>query len=132
MVGSWLDESAVPQSACAAGSIQRRGPGRRKKQFASSDVMADDAKDTLSDLCWRSGKLSKLVFQRGTLPCSVLRKAARQGTFFLFLKVGLVNEDFSDSVIKNHNRGGLETYLMLLKFVLLFRSFEKDCWNILC
>lgn len=79
LVDSWMDESSVPQSACAAGSVQKRGQGRRKKHLATSEITVDDSNDSLSDLNWRSGKLSKLVFQRGTLPCSVLRKAARQG-----------------------------------------------------
>ncbi|KAL0460100.1 UNVERIFIED_CONTAM: DDT domain-containing protein PTM [Sesamum latifolium] len=41
---------------------------------------SDDSQDLLTDFTWwRGGKLSKLMFQRGILPCSMIRKAARQG-----------------------------------------------------
>ncbi|KAL2937545.1 DDT domain-containing protein PTM [Bienertia sinuspersici] len=79
LVDNWMDESSVPQSAGAVSSVQKRGTGRRKKHLATPEVIADDSSESLSDLCWKSGKLPKLVFQRGTIPSSILRKAARQG-----------------------------------------------------
>ncbi|XP_021732830.1 DDT domain-containing protein PTM-like isoform X1 [Chenopodium quinoa] len=79
LVDSWMDESSVSQSACATASIQKRGPGKRSKHLATAEIITEDSYDSLHDIYWRSGKLSKLVFQRATLPRSVLRKAARQG-----------------------------------------------------
>ncbi|KNA24645.1 hypothetical protein SOVF_013670 [Spinacia oleracea] len=79
LVDSLMDELSVPQSACTAVSNQKRGPVKRKKHLATAERIVEDSNNSLNDLNWRSGKLSKLVFQRATLPCPVLRKAARQG-----------------------------------------------------
>ncbi|XP_010243411.1 PREDICTED: DDT domain-containing protein PTM [Nelumbo nucifera] len=75
-------ESSVAQSAShLGGSTQKRGPGRRKrKQSTASEIITDPSQDNLRDVnWWRGGKLSKLVFQKGILPCSVVKRAARQG-----------------------------------------------------
>ncbi|KAF5931088.1 hypothetical protein HYC85_031961 [Camellia sinensis] len=83
LVDNWSVESSVTQSTtCAAGSTQKRGPrGRRgRKPSAISEVTSDDSLDNLSDFTWwRGGKLSKRIFQRGVLPRSLVKKAARQG-----------------------------------------------------
>lgn len=80
LVDNWMDEPSVPQNACPTGTAQKRGPGRRRKHFASTEATVEDSSDGASYVSWwRGGRLAKLVFQRGTLPCSVLRKAARQG-----------------------------------------------------
>jgi len=80
LVDDWMDEPSVPQNACLTGTAQKRGPGRRRKHFASSEATVEDSSDGASDVnWWRGGRLAKLVFQRGTLPHSVLRKAAREG-----------------------------------------------------
>lgn len=84
LVDDWSDESSVTQSATiAAGSSQKRGPSRRRgrKRFAAiSEVTSDDCLDDSSDVnWWRGGMLSKLILQKGLLPCSLVKKAARQG-----------------------------------------------------
>lgn len=84
LVDNWTDESSIPQTAFATGSTQKRGVGRRKKHLSTSEIISEESKESLSDLNWKIGKLSKLVFQRGTLPCSFLKKAARQGTISPF------------------------------------------------
>ncbi|XP_073066363.1 DDT domain-containing protein PTM-like [Primulina eburnea] len=63
------------------GSTQKRRPGRRgRKPSTVVDVAVDDSQDEPSDFTWwRGGSLSKLVLQRGFLPRSVIRKAARKG-----------------------------------------------------
>ncbi|KZV47178.1 hypothetical protein F511_05229 [Dorcoceras hygrometricum] len=63
------------------GSTQKRRPGRRgRKPSTVVDVAVDDCQDEQSDFTWwRGGSLSKLVLQRGFLPRSVIRKAARKG-----------------------------------------------------
>ncbi|KAH9624079.1 hypothetical protein KSS87_004881 [Heliosperma pusillum] len=79
LVDTWMDESPVPQSAAATGSVQKRGPGKRKKHVTTAEAADDDPNDS-KELCWwRGGKLAKFVFQRGIFPSRVLRKAARQG-----------------------------------------------------
>lgn len=61
------------------GSAQKRGPGTRRnqKQSAASQIM-DDANWNIVNW-WRGGKLSKLIFQTGVLPRTMVKKAARQG-----------------------------------------------------
>lgn len=65
----------------AAGSTQKRRPGRRgRKPSTVAEVAIDDCQNISKDFTWwRGGTLSKLMFQRGTLPYSMIRKAARQG-----------------------------------------------------
>uniref|UniRef100_A0A5B6ZD09 DDT domain-containing protein PTM n=1 Tax=Davidia involucrata TaxID=16924 RepID=A0A5B6ZD09_DAVIN len=83
LVDDWSVESSVTQSAtCAVGSTQKRGPsGRRgRKQSTMSEVITDDCHDNLRDfMWWRGGMLSKLIFQKGLLPRSLVKKAACQG-----------------------------------------------------
>lgn len=84
LVDDWSDESSAIQSApIAAGSSQKRGPSRRRgrKRFAGiSEVTSDDCLDDSSDVnWWRGGMLSKQILQKGLLPCSLVKKAARQG-----------------------------------------------------
>ncbi|KAK9665994.1 hypothetical protein RND81_14G151900 [Saponaria officinalis] len=81
LVDTWMDESSVPQSAAiaAAGSVQKRVAGKRKKYLPTPEVTDDDPDDSNEFSWWRGGKLAELVFQRGTFPRRVLRKAARQG-----------------------------------------------------
>nr|GMD22741.1 DDT domain-containing protein PTM-like [Ipomoea batatas] len=75
-------ESSVSQNASSVtGSTHKRKPGRRgRKPSAVSVVAADEGQGVLTDYTWwRVGMLSKFMFQRGTLPQSLVNKAARQG-----------------------------------------------------
>ncbi|XP_073312587.1 DDT domain-containing protein PTM-like [Primulina huaijiensis] len=78
-ISSQPSTSQVPVSV--TGSTQKRRPGRRgRKPSIVVDVAVDGCQDEPSDFTWwRGGSLSKLVLQRGFLPRSVIRKAARQG-----------------------------------------------------
>lgn len=74
----------------AAGSTQKHRPGRfGRKHSVMVEVAVDGCLDMLTDFTWwRGGILSKLMIQRGILPCSIMKKSARQGnihspTFFL-------------------------------------------------
>ncbi|KAH7561168.1 hypothetical protein JRO89_XS10G0183100 [Xanthoceras sorbifolium] len=76
-----LGESSVIESAsCNVGTTQKRGPGgkRGRKPFVMSEVSADVENDQ-SFSWWQGGKISKRIFQKAILPCSMVRKAARQG-----------------------------------------------------
>ncbi|CAL9749761.1 unnamed protein product [Musa acuminata subsp. burmannicoides] len=66
-----------------SGPSQKRGPGRRsKKQYASSESAVVSSEDSGKDVqWWRGGKFSEVILQNGTLPSSLVRKAARQGGF---------------------------------------------------
>ncbi|KAK6144274.1 hypothetical protein DH2020_021094 [Rehmannia glutinosa] len=79
--GSSTQSSISQIAASAAGSTQKRRPGRRgKKPSAMAEVVVDGCQDKLADFTWwRGGRLSKLMFRRGILPCSVIKKSARQG-----------------------------------------------------
>ncbi|XP_043724996.1 DDT domain-containing protein PTM-like [Telopea speciosissima] len=83
LVDDWSAESSVaPRTMCFAGSTQKRGASgkRSRKQSATSVITVDPCQDSNVDISWwRGGKLSKMVFQRGILPCSIAKKAARQG-----------------------------------------------------
>lgn len=83
LVESWLIESSVTQSATiSTGSTHRRGlSGRRgRKPSVVSEATSDDQTDSSIDFAWwRGGMFSKLILQRGVLPHSVVKKAARQG-----------------------------------------------------
>ncbi|GAB4859715.1 hypothetical protein Ancab_011195 [Ancistrocladus abbreviatus] len=81
-VDNLMDESSAAQNTCLAGSTQKRGAsGRRnRKQLSTSEVFVEEVCEKLSGFCWwRRGKVSKLVFNKGTLPRAMLRRAARQG-----------------------------------------------------
>lgn len=81
LVDDWLVESSVIQSTtCTVGTTQKRGPSNRRgrKQNAIQEDKDDDCNDK-SFVWWQGGKLSKLIFQRAILACSLVKKAARQG-----------------------------------------------------
>ena len=76
-------ESAVSQNtANVVGSSHKRGPGGRRgrKQGNIPVVTTDNDQDRSKHfIWWRGGIVSKLVFHRGILPCSMAKKSARQG-----------------------------------------------------
>ncbi|KAL1817029.1 hypothetical protein DCAR_0521448 [Daucus carota subsp. sativus] len=76
-------ESAVSQNtANVVGSSHKRGPGGRRgrKQGNIPVVTTDNDQDRSKHfIWWRGGIVSKLVFHRGMLPCSMAKKSARQG-----------------------------------------------------
>ncbi|GMH11112.1 hypothetical protein Nepgr_012953 [Nepenthes gracilis] len=79
LVDNLMNESSVSQITCPAVSTQKCVPSvrRGRKRLSTYEVTADYEKTDF--IWWRGGKLSKLVFQRGTLPRALLRKAARKG-----------------------------------------------------
>ncbi|GER39722.1 metalloendopeptidases [Striga asiatica] len=79
--GCSTQSSNVQIAANAAGSVQKRKPGRRgRKPSAVVEVSTDDCGDSSNNFTWwRGGTLSKLMSQTATLPRSMIRKAARQG-----------------------------------------------------
>ncbi|KAI3989813.1 hypothetical protein MKX01_040783 [Papaver californicum] len=81
LVDDWLVESSVTQNATGSvGPTPRRGGRRNKKQLAISETATEPGDDNPKEFTWwRGGKLSKLVFQKGILPCPVVKKAARRG-----------------------------------------------------
>lgn len=82
LVDGWSAESSVTLSATnASGSTQKRRPGRRgRKTSVVTEVTADDGQDILADFTWwRGGKLTKLLFQKGILPRTLVKKSARHG-----------------------------------------------------
>lgn len=88
--GDWsklVDNGLVEPSISMSGSsivatTHRRGPGRRRKQFPPPEIATNFCNEKLSDfLWWRGGKLSKVIFQKGILPFSIVKKAARQAGF---------------------------------------------------
>lgn len=83
LVDDCSTESSASQSAASAtGSTQKRRPGRRGRKPSVTAEVATDSQDLLSDFTWwRGGTLSKRIFQRGILPCSMVKKAARQGGY---------------------------------------------------
>lgn len=85
-VDDWSFKFATAQfGTCNVGLAQKRGPSTRKnrKQSATSEIMADANWKTVH--WWRGGKLSKLVFQTGILPRTMVKKAARQGKSVLIV-----------------------------------------------
>ncbi|XP_050368093.1 DDT domain-containing protein PTM-like [Argentina anserina] len=73
-----VESSAIQGPTCTAGTTQRRGSRRSRKQSAVQDVVDDDCNDK-SFVWWQGGKLSKIIFQRAILPKSLVKRAARQG-----------------------------------------------------
>lgn len=79
LVDDWLVEySAMQNASFTAGTAEKRGPGRRKKQSAMSEL-TDDGCQEKSFVWWQGGKQSKLVFQKAVLPRVMVKRAARQG-----------------------------------------------------
>lgn len=85
LVDDYLTESPFQGSSHTV-NAQKRGPGgrRNRKQTSASEAEADDRLER-SFTWWRGGKLSKLLFNRAMLPSSVVKKAARQGHFSLYI-----------------------------------------------
>lgn len=90
--------SSITHSAAgAAGSTQKRKPGRRgRKPMAIVEATADECQDIPTDFTWwRGGLISKFIFQKGTLPRRMVKKAALQGVFeipplpFLYCKFSI-------------------------------------------
>ncbi|XP_016470375.2 DDT domain-containing protein PTM [Nicotiana tabacum] len=82
LVDGGSSESSLTHSAAgAAGSTNKRKPGRRgRKPMAVVEATADQSQDILTDFTWwRGGLISKFIFQKGTLPRRMVKKAARQG-----------------------------------------------------
>ncbi|PIA54807.1 hypothetical protein AQUCO_00901001v1 [Aquilegia coerulea] len=79
LVDDWMVESSAVQNA-SVGAPPKRPGGRRNRKQAAIEVPIDPCDDDQRIVnWWRGGKLSKLVFQKGMLPCSIVKKAARQG-----------------------------------------------------
>ncbi|TMW95209.1 hypothetical protein EJD97_009240 [Solanum chilense] len=83
LVDGGPSESSITHSAAgAAGSTQKRKPGRRgrKPMAAIVEATADESQDIPTDFTWwRGGLISKFIFQKGTLPRRMVKKAALQG-----------------------------------------------------
>lgn len=83
LVDGGPSESSVTHSAAGvAGSTQKRKPGRRgrKPMAAIVEATADESQDIPTDFTWwRGGLISKFIFQKGTLPRRMVKKAALQG-----------------------------------------------------
>ncbi|KAL3335955.1 hypothetical protein AABB24_031934 [Solanum stoloniferum] len=82
LVDCGASESSITHStAGVVESSHKHKSGRRgRKPLSMVKVTADDCKNKLKDFTWwRGGILSKLLFQKATLPRSMLKKAARHG-----------------------------------------------------
>lgn len=80
-----LIEASVTQGVSSiVDAAQKRGPGRRRKNAAFSDVASDDGLDK-SFSWWRGGEVLKLLMHQAILPRSLVKKAARQGTLSVLL-----------------------------------------------
>lgn len=89
-----MDDWPVKSPGVSAGpsrsaAYQKRGTGGRrgrKRLLASeSSTVTDDDKSWKEVNWWNGGNISKCILQKGVLPSSAVRKAARQGTAHLWL-----------------------------------------------
>ncbi|KAF6150389.1 hypothetical protein GIB67_034088 [Kingdonia uniflora] len=82
LVDEWSFEAPMaPIGASATGSTSKRSSSKRtRKQPAKTETAADTCDEELKTIRWsRGGEISKLVFHKGVLPHSLVRKGARQG-----------------------------------------------------
>ncbi|XP_060173951.1 DDT domain-containing protein PTM-like isoform X2 [Lycium barbarum] len=82
LVDGGASESSISHSAAGAvESSLKHKPGRRgRKPSSMVKVTADACQDKRKNFTWwRAGMLSKLIYQKATLPRSMLKKAARHG-----------------------------------------------------
>ncbi|CAH9124208.1 unnamed protein product [Cuscuta epithymum] len=83
LVDGCSSESSGSQTAASVpGSSHKRKPGRRgRKLSVVADASVDQGQDKSTDFTWwRGGSLlSNYMFQRGTLPRSMVKKAALKG-----------------------------------------------------
>lgn len=83
LVDDWTIEfSSAASGVCRSGTSRKRGPGGRRyrKQSETSEFENDSSSDDLKNvLWWRGGKLLKLLFQKGALSSSLVKKMGRQG-----------------------------------------------------
>ncbi|XP_073007050.1 DDT domain-containing protein PTM-like [Typha latifolia] len=91
-IGGWFkmeDDWSIEFPALVAGASRirankKRGTGgkRNRKRSVASDVVVASSEDNWKDVqWWCGGKLSKVVFPKGAIHSSLIRKAARQGGF---------------------------------------------------
>lgn len=74
-----MNESSRIGSASSSSGLQKSGTGKRsKKQSGTVEGTYNELKDQ-SITWWRGGKLSEHISHKATLPCSIVRKAAKQG-----------------------------------------------------
>ncbi|KAJ1378783.1 Zinc finger, PHD-type [Sesbania bispinosa] len=80
LMDDWSVEFPMIQSAASTlGTTQKRPPsGRRYKKRSSVDEATTDGCHE-NFVWWRGGRFAKFIFQKATLPKSMVRKAARQG-----------------------------------------------------
>lgn len=85
LVDTWTtDFSSARSGLCRSGTSRKCGPGgkRYRKQSETSEFENDSSSDDFKNvLWWRGGKLSKLLFQRGALSSSLVKKMGRQGQY---------------------------------------------------
>lgn len=97
LVDGLAAESSIIQNATTAvGSTEKRRPGRPgrrgRKPSIIAEVNSDDAQDTLTDFTWwRGNMLSALLYQKGSLPRSLVKKAARQGIEIIICKIHMIS-----------------------------------------
>ncbi|XP_058087295.1 DDT domain-containing protein PTM-like [Magnolia sinica] len=81
-VDDWSVESSTTQATtCVVGPAKKRGPVRKNRKQSATSEITPDASSRSHINWWRGGKLSKLVFQKGILPHSIVKRAARQGGY---------------------------------------------------
>ena len=104
LVDDWsVEYSATQNAASTSGTAQKRGPGRRGKKQCSMPELADDNGHEKSFVWWQGGQYSKLVFQKAILPCSMVKRAARQGNpFTLAITLSTELRSYSFSTWTNH------------------------------
>ena len=78
-----LESPAASTGTFHPAAYQKRGTGGRRGRKRSlafeSATVTDDDKSWKEVNWWNGGTLSKRILQRGALPSSAIRKAARQG-----------------------------------------------------
>ncbi|KAD3337283.1 hypothetical protein E3N88_32803 [Mikania micrantha] len=83
LVDDFGSENQLSQSAKSTmGSTQKRGPGRRGRKSAVviPEIPDADVKDLSMDFAWwRGGMIFKHILQKGILPQTIIKHAARKG-----------------------------------------------------
>lgn len=139
-------ESSITHSAAgAAGSTQKRKPGRRgrKPMAAIVEATADESQDVPTDFTWwRGGLISKFIFQKGTLPRRMVKKAALEGVFeipplpFLYCRSSIFhllkrrNIPLHLTIISVEHK--YKCHEITLNSLFSCRWCKKDTWYLLC
>lgn len=130
-IDDWMTETTMIVSTSSSSGVHKRGPGRRPKRHPSTSEVTPDDSDGQIIIWWRGGKLSKYIFQKAVLPCSMVKRTAKKGGGAKISGISYV--DGSDILKRNRQllwRAAVERSMNISQLALQVRYLDLHVrWN---